>query len=76
MIDNNVWSKADGGEGERIFLASSEEAISRWPPTIVSVVWSLLLSDFFFLPFLVIQNFNSSFKLEYLLKGWAIFVFI
>lgn len=75
MIDNNVWSKAERGEGERIFPASSEEAISRQPLTIGPVVWSLFLADFFLL-FLIIQNFNSGFKLEYLLKAWAIFVFI
>lgn len=50
MTENNVWSKVDGGEGVRIFPFSSEEAISRQPRTIVSVlVWSLFLADFFFI---------------------------
>lgn len=70
MTDNNVWSKADGGEGERIFPAFLEEAILRRPWTIVSVlVWLLFLADFFFFTVPDYTKFQSQFQTGIFVKS-------
>lgn len=77
MIDNNVWSKANGREGERIFPVSSEEAISRWPLTIVSVlVWSLFWQIFFFFTVPDYTKFQFQFQTGIFVKSWAICIYI